>query len=182
MTESHGSRGAAVDAAAALHAALLGRGVTVSTAESLTGGALGDLMSGTPGASETYVGGVISYAASVKRRLLGVSEATVAEHGVVSAECAREMADGVRALLGADLGVSTTGVAGPTAQEGKPVGLVFVGVAGPGGTTAHELRLSGDRGAIRAETCLRAVRLTLDAVSGAGSGAGPGARSGQGGG
>lgn len=153
-----------VTLAANLHAVLLERGLTIGTAESLTGGALGDLLSGTPGASGTYVGGVISYATEVKRRLLGVSEATVNGYGVVSAQCAQEMARGVRDLLGADLGVSTTGVAGPTEQEGKPVGLVFVGVAGPDGVRAHELRLTGDRAAIRAQTSQQAIRLLLERI------------------
>jgi nicotinamide-nucleotide amidase len=150
--------------AATLHVALLERGMTIATAESLTGGALGDLLSSTPGASGTYVGGVISYATEVKQRLLGVAESTINEHGVVSAMCAEEMARGVRDLLGADIGVSTTGVAGPTTQEGKPVGMVFVGVAGPDGAQAHELQLNGDRAAIRALACLGSVRRLLERI------------------
>jgi nicotinamide-nucleotide amidase len=149
---------------AALHAELLERGLHLATAESLTGGALADLVSASPGASETFLGGVVSYATTVKQSLLEVEDATVAEHGVVSAPCAREMAAGVRALLGADWGVSTTGVAGPTEQEGKPVGTVFVGLSGPDGTTAHELHLDGDRSAIRAAACTAAANLLLERV------------------
>jgi nicotinamide-nucleotide amidase len=132
--------------------------MTIATAESLTGGGLGDLLSGTPGASATYVGGVISYATVVKQDLLGVSPATVEQHGVVSAECAREMAIGAASVLGADVGVSTTGVAGPTIQEDKPVGLVFVGLAASDGVRVRELRLDGDRRSIRAQSCLRALQ------------------------
>ncbi len=147
--------------AALLHERLLGLGLRIASAESLTGGALAELLSGTAGASTSYVGGVVSYATEVKQRLLHVSETTVREHGVVSAECAQEMARGAREWVGADLGVSTTGVAGPTTQEGKPIGLVFVAVADAEGTEVHELHLSGDRTEIRAETCVRA----LDAIA-----------------
>jgi len=87
-----------------VHAELLQRSLTLATAESLTGGALADLASASPGASETFVGGVVSYATSVKTGLLGVDPATVAEDGVVSARCAEQMASGVRALLGTDWG------------------------------------------------------------------------------
>jgi PncC family amidohydrolase len=155
-----------MDLGAQLHAELLVRGRTVATAESLTGGSVADLVSSTPGASATFVGGVVSYATRIKQQLLGVSEETVERHGVVSAECAAEMAAGVRALLGADFGVSTTGVAGPDAQEGKPVGLVYVGVAGPAGVRTEELRLQGGRTEIRAEATRRAVAALLGTVEG----------------
>ena len=150
---------------ATLHAELLTRSLKLATAESLTGGALADLASGTPGASETFRGGVVSYATDVKTGLLGVGEDTVREHGVVSARCAEQMAAGARTLLGADWAVSTTGVAGPTEQEGKPVGTVFVGVAGPDVVVAHELHLDGDRAAIRAAACRRAAELVVAAVT-----------------
>ena len=151
--------------AATLQAELVLRAQKVATAESLTGGGLGEVLSAAPGASSTYLGGVISYSTSVKQRVLGVSEETVAQHGVVSAECAAEMAVGVRALLGADYAVSTTGVAGPTAQEGKPVGLVFVGVAGPDGVTTRRLDLDGERGQIREKAVREALEALLTAVS-----------------
>jgi PncC family amidohydrolase len=151
--------------AATLQAELVLRAQKVATAESLTGGGLGEVLSAAPGASSTYLGGVISYSTSVKQRVLGVSEETVAQHGVVSAECAAEMAVGVRALLGADYAVSTTGVAGPTAQEGKPVGLVFVGVAGPDGVTTRRLDLDGERAQIREKAVREALEALLTAVS-----------------
>jgi PncC family amidohydrolase len=149
---------------ATLHAELLRRGMTLATAESLTGGALGDLVSAAPGASETYLGGVVSYATSVKVGLLGVRQETVDECGVVSAACAREMASGVRKLVGADWSVSTTGVAGPAEQEGKPVGTVFVGIAGPDGAVAHELHLEGNRAEIRERACTAAASTVLERV------------------
>src|SRR4029079_16043656 len=97
-----------------VHAELLQRSLTLASAESLTGGALADLASASPGASETFVGGVVSYATDVKTGLLGVGEDTVREHGVVSGRCAEQMAAGVLSLLGTDWAVSTSGVAGPT--------------------------------------------------------------------
>lgn len=142
---------------ATVHAELVDRGQTLATAESITGGALADLLTAAPGASEVFLGGVVSYATELKVALLGVREATVEEHGVVSAECAAEMAAGVRERAGTDWGLSTTGVAGPSTQEGKPVGLVFVGVAGPDGTTTQELHLDGDRAQIRAAACEEAA-------------------------
>jgi len=144
-----------------LHQQLLGRGETVACAESLTGGGLADLLSGTPGASATYVGGVVSYATRVKRDVLGVTAAQV-----VSADCASQMAAGVRALMRTDWAVSTTGVAGPEKQDDKPVGTVYVGVAGPRGVQVHRLSLEGDRSQIRAAACGAAVRALLDELGG----------------
>lgn len=149
-----------VDLAARLHQELLGRAETVACAESITGGGLADLLSGTPGASVTYVGGVVSYATRVKRDLLGVTAAQV-----VSADCAAQLATGVRGLLGTDWAVSTTGVAGPDTQDDQPVGTVFVGVAGPGGVVVRRLALAGDRRAIRAQACREAVQALLDTVA-----------------
>jgi nicotinamide-nucleotide amidase len=141
------------DSAAALHRELQARGETVATAESLTGGGLADLLTGPSGASASYVGGVVSYATSMKESVLGIPVELVASYGVVSAECAEAMAVGVRRLVGATWAISTTGVAGPTEQEGKPVGTVYVAVAGPSAVQSVELALDGDRAAIRAQTC-----------------------------
>jgi nicotinamide-nucleotide amidase len=145
------------DPAAAAHAELQLRGETVASAESLTGGGLAELLSATPGASASYVGGVVSYATSLKESVLGVPAELVAENGVVSAECAEAMAVGVLRLTGATWGVSTTGVAGPTEQEGKPVGTVYLAVAGPVGVQSVELQLDGDRPAIRQQACVLAL-------------------------
>ncbi len=152
--------------ASGLAAELLKRSAMISTAESVTGGALGDLLSAAPGASDTYLGGVVSYATDLKVRVLGVSQATVDEHGVVSAECAAQMAAGARSLTGSDYAVSTTGVAGPSEQEGKPVGLVYLGVAGPEGVSTTELLVAGDRAEIRDTTCLEAVSAVMARIVG----------------
>ena len=157
-----------MDLGAQLHAELVLRGQTVSCAESLTGGAVAEALSASPGASESFVGGVVSYATAVKVGLLGVPETLVEEHGVVSAQCAEAMADGARRLLGTDWAVSTTGVAGPDTQEGKPVGLVYVGVAGASGVVTHRLALAGDRQAVRAGAVRAALTELLEALTGVG--------------
>lgn len=143
--------------AAVVHGLLLERGRTVATAESLTGGRLGMLLTETPGSSATYVGGVVAYATGLKVSLLGVPESVVERHGVVSAECAVAMARGVLGLTGAAYALGTTGVAGPDTQEGKPAGTVFVGIAGPDGATAVALDLVGSRYEIRDRTCAEAL-------------------------
>ena len=143
--------------AALVHGLLLQQEQTVATAESLTGGRLGMLLTETPGSSATFIGGVVAYATEVKISLLGVPEQVVEEHGVVSAECAVAMARGVRELTAATYALSTTGVAGPDAQEGKRPGTVFVGIAGPGAVTALALDLVGSRYEVRDRTCAEAL-------------------------
>lgn len=130
-------------------AAFVARGVTVATAESLTAGLVAATIADVPGASGMLRGGVVSYASEVKARLLDVSPQLLAEVGSVDAEVARQMAKGARTACGADYGVSTTGVAGPDPLDGKPVGTVFVAVAGPDGTEVRECRFSGSREEIR---------------------------------
>jgi PncC family amidohydrolase len=139
--------------------ALAGRGETLATAESLTGGLLSARLTDVPGASRSFVGGVVSYATRVKVTVLGVPAAVVDEHGVVSEECALAMARGVRDRLGATWGLATTGVAGPDRQEGRAVGTVWIAVAGPAGATARLLGLSGDRTAIRQAACADVLQL-----------------------
>jgi PncC family amidohydrolase len=137
------------------------RGVSIATAESLTGGTLAGALTAVPGASAVVRGGIVTYASDLKIALLGVPEEVVASHGVVSAECACAMAVGVRERLGATYGVATTGVAGPASQEGKPVGRVFVAVAGSMGARAEELSLVGTREEIRAATVAAALDISL---------------------
>jgi nicotinamide-nucleotide amidase len=124
---------------------LRARGWTLGLAESLTGGLVGSRISDAPGSSEIFRGSIVSYATDVKRSVLGVT----AEQ-VVSAECAMQMAEGARRVLGADVGLAVTGVAGPTEQEGQPVGTVFFGLAMPGREPeAVHTRLPGNRLLIR---------------------------------
>ena len=121
------------------------RGETVATAESLTGGRLAAALTAVPGASRSFLGGVVAYATSVKQEVLGVPAAVVERHGVISAECALAMARGAVALTGAAWGIGTTGVAGPDPQEGHAPGTVHVGLVGPGVATALALELVGGR-------------------------------------
>jgi nicotinamide-nucleotide amidase len=112
---------------------LIDRGQTVAVAESLTGGGVTDALVSVPGASGCLRGGVVAYAADLKVELLDVPAELVAQHGTVHPDVARAMAEGVRRRLRADYGVSTTGVAGPGAQEGHPAGTFHVAVDGPSG-------------------------------------------------
>lgn len=140
-----------------VHLLLRAGGSTIASAESLTGGRLAVALTDTPGASETFLGGVVTYATELKASVLDVDQRIIDEHGVVSPECAKAMASGVRALTAATYGVSTTGVAGPAEQEGKPPGTVFVGIAGPGLVEAVALELSGKRDQIQDRTVHEAL-------------------------
>lgn len=133
-------------------------GKTLATAESCTGGLLGALLTAVPGSSDVYRGGVISYCNAVKHGLLGVPEALLEEYGAVSWQVAEAMAEGACRAAQADFGVSTTGLAGPDGDgSGKPVGLVYVGCAGPKGVTHRELHLTGSRDEIRQQACREAL-------------------------
>lgn len=135
------------------------RGETLATAESLTGGMLAQQLTAVAGASRVFVGGAVTYATRAKTEVLGVPAQMVAEHGVISSECAAAMATGARQLLGATWAVATTGVAGPSSQEGQPVGTVWIAAAGPRGVQTEQLLLDGDRDAIRQATCAAALSL-----------------------
>jgi nicotinamide-nucleotide amidase len=123
--------------AAALGRTLSGRGLTLASAESCTGGLLGALVTGVPGSSGWYLGGAVTYANREKVRQLGVSEATLEAPGAVSEECVREMARGVRERSGASVAVAVSGIAGPDGgSQEKPVGTVWIAVDGPGEATS----------------------------------------------
>lgn len=136
------------------------RGRTVATAESLTGGMVCAALTEVPGSSAVVRGGVVAYATEVKAAVLGVDGELLARGGAVQGEVAAQLAEGVRRVLGADVGLATTGVAGPAEQDGQPVGRVFVAVARPEGTTVRQLDLSGDRAAIREQTVSAVLALT----------------------
>ncbi len=129
-------------------------GLSLAVAESLTGGLLGARITDVPGASDVFRGGLVSYASDLKRELLGVSEGPV-----VSEPAATEMAAGARRLLGADVGLATTGVAGPAEQDGHPVGTVFVAVALGEHVHARRLQLGGNRKQIRQFTVISVLDL-----------------------
>ncbi len=149
----------------ALVARLLGRGLTIATAESCTGGLIGSRITDVNGSSGCYAGGVVSYSNEAKARLLGVRESLLEEHGAVSAPVAREMAVGVRRLFGTDLGVSATGIAGPSgATAEKPVGLVYIAVAFGETVSVEEHRFGNDRLTNKFRTSQAALDLVRRAV------------------
>jgi nicotinamide-nucleotide amidase len=152
--------------AASILAELSRPGQTLASAESLTGGMIGLLLTNVPGASASYVGGVISYATRLKATLAGVDVATLAELGPVAERTAAEMASGVAERCNADWGVATTGVAGPESQDGHPVGEVFVAVSHPAGDLLRvkELSLEGERAAIRQQAAVAALALLAEAL------------------
>jgi nicotinamide-nucleotide amidase len=142
--------------------ALIERRLTIAVAESLTGGLLTAELTSVPGASAVVLGGAVVYATELKHTLLGVDASLLAAEGPVHPEVARQLADGVRDRLAvggrrADIGIATTGVAGPDPQGGRPVGTVFVGVSSAAGTRAIALDLAGDRDGIRRRTVAEAV-------------------------
>jgi len=136
-------------AAPAVHL-LVERGETLAVAESLTGGLLAATIVEVAGVSAVFRGGLVVYATDLKASLAGVPSPLLAAQGPVDPDVALSLASGVRRVCGADWGVATTGVAGPDPQDGKPVGLVYVAVAGPDSRRVDELRLDGGRAAIRA--------------------------------
>ena len=135
---------------------------TVATAESCTGGLLGKLITDVPGSSAVYPGGVISYCNRIKQEILGVDRELLDSLGPVSEPVARQMAQGVRRVIGADLGVGITGLAGPDSDgSGRPVGLVYVSAADEWRTLCEEYRFEGDRAAVRAQAAEAAADLAL---------------------
>jgi nicotinamide-nucleotide amidase len=142
-----------------LHTALEAAGQTVAVAESLTGGLLGAALSARSGSSLTFRGSLVVYATDLKETLAGVPAEVLSAEGAVSPDTALALAHGARHRLGADWGLGVTGVAGPTEQEGKPVGTVHVAVSGPGGSEVRSLRLPGDRDRVRTLTVTYALDL-----------------------
>jgi nicotinamide-nucleotide amidase len=143
------------------------RGLSLATAESCTGGMVAARLTGVPGSSAAFVGGVVSYSDDVKRSELDVPDAVLAEHGAVSAEVAAAMAEGARRRLGADVAVSVTGIAGPGgATPEKPVGRVHLHAAGPDGSLARVLDLPGEREQVRVRATVTALHLLRALLTG----------------
>jgi len=130
------------------------RGLTLAVAESVTGGLVGGRLTEIPGSSDVFRGGIVSYATEVKQHLLGVAGGPV-----ISESAARQMAAGVRDRLGADIGLSLTGVAGPAEQEGQPAGTLFVGLVGPDFDEVHQVHLPGLRELMRQFSVITALGL-----------------------
>ena len=137
------------------------RGLTLSAAESITGGLIAKCITDVPGASQVFLGGVVSYTNEVKNHVLGVPSSLLEAYGAVSEPVARAMAEGVRRITGSDLSVATTGLAGPDGDDrGNPVGTVYLGLSLPGETLVRRLALGGDRPRIR----LLAASSALDII------------------
>jgi len=145
----------------ALLARLAARGLTLGTAESITGGGIADALVRVPGASAVFRGGIVAYDNAVKTSLLGVGEDLLREHGAVSEPVALAMARGACARIGTDLALATTGIAGPTgATEGKPVGLVYIALASKNGdASARRVTLPGNRDDVRRRSVVLALNL-----------------------
>jgi PncC family amidohydrolase len=146
--------------------ALAARGLSVATAESCTGGLVGHVLTEIPGSSAWYTGGAVVYGDALKHRLAGVPLDLISAHGAVSAEVAASLAQGIRERCGTDLGLSVTGIAGPTgATPGKPVGLVFVAVADGRGVVVERHVWDGDRGANKRASTAAVLGLLLGRLS-----------------
>ena len=141
------------------HKVAVERGITIGTAESCTGGLVGKTLTDLGGSSGYYQGGIISYANTMKEQVLGVSAETLAVHGAVSEETAKEMVEGVFRVLRTDYAIATTGIAGPGGgSQEKPVGLVYIGIGTPRGITVYKEIFIGDRDSIRKSVAERAIQ------------------------
>ena len=137
-------------------------GKTLATAESCTGGMIGELLTAIPGSSAVYKGGIISYTNEIKHNLLGVEEILLEKEGAVSAPVAKAMAEGARRVLNADIAVSVTGLAGPGGDDqGNPVGTVYIGYADEKGKEAICFHFDGDRDAVRTQAAEAALTMVL---------------------
>ncbi len=148
------------------HELFKARGLTLSIAESCTGGLISLYITHLPGASVFFKAGVVSYSAEMKIKILGVSSDIISSYGVVSEQTAREMAEKIRVLTDTDFSVSTTGNLGPDALEGKEKGLIYVAASREGRTFAKELRLNGDREENREEAALEALSFLIEIAGG----------------
>jgi PncC family amidohydrolase len=141
-------------------------GLTLSVAESCTGGLISHFLTTLPGASTFFNGGLVAYSIEFKKKILGVSSKTISRHGVVSKETAREMAEKIRALAKTDFSLSTTGNLGPDVLEGKEKGLIYTAVSKKGKTFSREMRLRGSREKNKEEAALSALKFLIETVEG----------------
>ncbi|GAB2477636.1 CinA family protein [Jatrophihabitans fulvus] len=144
------------------HSRLVELGATIATAESLTGGMLGVLLTEAPATSVTYRGGLIVYGTDTKNHMAGVDDDLLREHGPVHPEVAGQLAEGARERVDADFGIGITGVAGPGAQGGRPVGEVHVGIASRARTMTREFHFEGARGEIRDAAAAAALAFLVE--------------------
>ena len=140
------------------------KNITVGAAESITGGMFASMFTSIPGSSKVFKGSIVSYSTVIKENLLDVGSDLVNSVGVISKECALKMAKSAKKLLGVDMAISFTGNAGPEAMEGKPIGLVYLGIAYQNKVNVYKLQLSGSRKEIREKCCEYAFRLINEKI------------------
>ncbi len=153
-----------LDAIKRVHEIFKERGLTLSVAESCTGGLISHYITTLPGASNFFKAGVVAYSAEAKKKILGVSPSTMEKYGVVSENTAREMSDRVRSLTGVDYALSTTGNLGPEVLEGKEKGLIYIAVSKTGETISKEFMLTGNREENKEAASLLALKLLIEVV------------------
>ncbi len=141
----------------------IARGLTLGTGESLTAGLIASTLAEIPGCSTMLRGAIVAYHPDLKRDLLRVPEEDLAR-GVVSRAVAIAMATGASTVLGADIGIGTTGVAGPDPHDGEPAGSVWIAVCGPDGTRSRHLTIPGERQEVRRQTVAACFALVLDGL------------------
>ncbi|RJQ53097.1 MAG: CinA family protein [Nitrospiraceae bacterium] len=150
------------EAISKVHEFFRNKGLTLSVAESCTGGLISHFITALPGAGKFFTAGITAYSEEIKRSILGISPDAISGYGVVSDEIAREMAEKVRLLSKTDYAVSATGNLGPDALEGKERGLVYIAAGRVGKTVSRELRLKGNRDENKEEAALAAMRLLIE--------------------
>jgi PncC family amidohydrolase len=139
-------------------------GLTLSVAESCTGGLISHYITDLPGASHFFEAGVVTYSTSAKKKILGIPVSTIESFGVVSESAAREMAEKVRSLTGTDCSLSTTGNLGPEVLEGKGKGLIYIAVSRKGQVISRELRLTGNREENKELASLSALNFLIEVL------------------
>ena len=149
-----------------VHELFKGKGLTLSIAESCTGGLISHYITALPGASNFFEAGVVSYSAEAKKKILGISSDIISRYGMVSEETARKMAEKIRVITKTDFSLSTTGNIGPDVLEGKENGLVYIAVNKEGDTFSKELRLKGNREENKERASLLALKFLIERVEG----------------
>lgn len=147
-----------------VHALFKGRGLTLSVAESCTGGLVSHYLTSLPGASIFFRAGIVAYSETIKKDLLAVSDKLITKYGVVSEETACDMAEKVRTLSKTDYAIATTGNLGPETLEGKEKGLVYIAAGGKSRIASRELRLKGNRDENKEAAALAVLNLLIEVV------------------
>lgn len=149
-----------------VHEIFKDRGMTLSAAESCTGGLISHYITSLPGAGAFFTAGVVAYSEGTKKGVLGIQPDIISKYGLVSEETARQMAERIRLISGSGFSVSTTGNLGPDVLEGKEKGLVYIAAAGEGKTVSRTLHLHGSREANKEQAAVSALKLLIELVEG----------------